>query len=445
MKISIIGSGYVGLVTGACLADRGHDVVCVDIDQTKIDAINSMKAPFFEKGLDEILARVVGKTLRGSTDLEGAVVGSEITFIAAPTPFDGKAIDLKYIRQIAGQVGEAMRKKKPGHVVVVKSTVVPGTTNGVVREAIERVGFKLGEHFGLGMNPEFLSEGSAVEDFDKPDRIVIGAGDKRAKEALEKVYASFAGVPVVHVSCEVAEMIKYASNSLQATMISFANEIGNLCAANGDIDVVEVMRGVHLMRELRVGEKLAPITNFLMAGCGFGGSCFPKDVKALVADAKNKEIKTPLLEAVLEINAKQPHRMIELLKKNGFEKLKGVKVAVLGLAFKPGTDDMRESPSIPIVNELMDEGAEVRAFDPIANEAARKVFGKRCPNICESLEEAIKGAQAILLVTRWPEFAKLPEILQKMSPVPILVDGRRMIDKNSVPFYVGIGLGRNGG
>jgi UDPglucose 6-dehydrogenase len=445
MKISIIGSGYVGLVTGACLADRGHDVVCVDIDQGKIDAINSMKAPFFEKGLDEILARVVGKRLRGSTDLEGAVVGTEITFIAAPTPFDGKAIDLKYIRQIAGQVGEAMRKKKGAHVVIVKSTVVPGTTMGEVKEAIERDGFYWSADFGLGMNPEFLSEGSAVEDFMNPDRIVIGADDQRAREALEKVYASFEDAPFVHVSCEAAEMIKYASNSLQATMISFANEIANICATGGGIDVGEVMKGVHLMKELRVGDKLAPITNFLMPGCGFGGSCFPKDVKALVAYAKDEDAETPLLKAVLEINAKQPHKMIELLKRNGFEKLKGVKVAVLGLAFKPGTDDMRESPSIPIVNELLDEGAEVCAFDPIANEAARKIFGKRCPIICESLEEALKGAAAVLLVTRWPEFAKLPEILQKMSPAPILVDGRRMIDKNSVPFYVGIGLGRNGG
>jgi UDPglucose 6-dehydrogenase/GDP-mannose 6-dehydrogenase len=440
MKISIIGSGYVGLVTGACLADRGHDVVCVDIDQRKVDAINAARAPFHENGINEILAKNFGKTLRASTSLEQAVIDTEITFIAAPTPFDGKAIDLKYIKQIAGEIGRALKKKRPGHVVIVKSTVVPGTTNGVVREQLEREsGLKCGSDFALGMNPEFLSEGSAVEDFMNPDRIVLG-GDSKAQGALDRVYASFTGVPKLRVSAEAAEMIKYASNSLQATMISFANEIANLCATNGDIDAMEVMEGVHLMKELRVGEKLAPITNFLKPGCGFGGSCFPKDVKALVSFAKDEDAPTPLLEAVLATNAKQPLKMIEMLRKGGVENLKGARIAVLGLAFKPGTDDMRESPAIPIVNELIRCGAKVRAFDPVAAHEAKKIFPATNLTICDSLEDAIKDAEAILLVTRWPEFAKVAEILGKMPSPPLLVDGRRMIDKNAVPRYAGIGL-----
>jgi UDPglucose 6-dehydrogenase/GDP-mannose 6-dehydrogenase len=440
MKISIIGSGYVGLVTGACLADRGHDVVCVDIDQSKVDAINAARSPFHEKGINEILAKNVGKTLRASTLLEQAVIETEITFIAAPTPFDGKAIELKYIKQIAGEIGGALKKKPPGHVVIVKSTVVPGTTNGVVREEIEaESGLNCGSDFALGMNPEFLSEGSAVEDFMNPDRIVLG-GDSLAQDALAKVYASFKDVRKLRVSAEAAEMIKYASNSFQATMISFANEIANICSVNGDIDAMEVMEGVHLMKELRVGERLAPITNFLKPGCGFGGSCFPKDVKALVAYAKDEDARTPLLEAVLNINAKQPLKMIEMLRRKGFENLKGVRLAVLGLAFKPGTDDMRESPAIPIVNELIRCGAKVRAFDPVAAHEAKKIFPATNLTICDSLEDAIKDAEAILLVTRWPEFAKLPEILGQMQSPPLLIDGRRMIDKESVPRYAGIGL-----
>ncbi|MCS7033937.1 MAG: nucleotide sugar dehydrogenase, partial [Phycisphaerae bacterium] len=293
MNLSIIGSGYVGLVTGACLADSGHRVVCVDVDVAKVDAINSGRCPIHEAGLPEIIRRHAGGLLTATTDLATAVRTSELTLIAAPTPFDGQRIDLSSIREIAAQIGRALAAKQSYHVVVVKSTVVPGTTDDVVGLLIEQTsGKRRGEHFGLGMNPEFLSEGVAVEDFQKPDRIVAGGIDDRTRDAIARLYASFHGVPILRTSNRTAEMIKYASNALQATMISFANEIANLCEGIGGIDAMEVMRGVHLMKELTwrnsnacsaggEGSRMAPITGFLVPGCGFGGSCFPKDVKAI--------------------------------------------------------------------------------------------------------------------------------------------------------------------
>jgi len=459
MKISIIGSGYVGLVTGVCLADRGHDVTLVDIDPAKIDAIRNGRSPFFEEGVDALLAKHVGKSLYATTDLEAAVLATELTMIAAPTPFDGQRIDLKFIHEISRQIGRALKTKAPGHVVVVKSTVIPGTTNGDVRPMIEaESGLLAGSDFGLGMNPEFLSEGTAVEDFMNPDRIVLGGVDEKTIDVMARLYESFANVPVIRTTCEAAEMIKYASNALQATMISFANEIGNLCRATRDIDVMDVMKGVHLMKELTVPiarnatsgntpvinttRIKAGITSFLGAGCGFGGSCFPKDVKALIAHAKEEGVATPLLDGVVSTNRDQPFKMIELLVEQ-LGSVKGRIIAVLGLAFKPGTDDMRESPSIPIIRELVNLGAKVTAFDPIANEAAKKVFSGVEMKFCASTDDAIRDADAILLVTRWDEFQSLPEKIGRMSEKPLLVDGRRMIDKRSVSRYAGIGLGES--
>jgi len=456
MNLSIIGSGYVGLVTGVCLADRGHDVTLVDIDRAKVDAINAGVPPIHEDGLEQLLKKHAGKSLRATMNLEEAVLGTELTMIAAPTPFDGQTIDLSFIRQISEQVGKAVAKKNSYHVVVVKSTVVPGTTDDVVKAILERAsGRQCGEAFGVGMNPEFLSEGVAIRDFMFPDRIVLGGTDGQTIDAMAKLYESFTNTPVIRTNCRTAEMIKYASNSLQATMISFANEIANLCERLGEIDVVDVLHGVHLMKELTVSNGAphanagptrakAPITSFLGAGCGFGGSCFPKDVKAIVAHGQSKGASMPLLQGVLETNREQPFKMIELLVEE-IGSLKGRKIAVLGLAFKPGTDDMRESPSIPIVRELSDLGASVTAYDPIAIEAAKKVFAGVTMTFCESMDKAIAGAEAILLVTRWDEFRSLPERIAEMPVKPLLIDGRRMIEKHAVPRYAGIGLGTSKG
>ena len=442
LNISIVGTGYVGLVTGVCLAAVGHRVTCVDIDAAKVDAINAGRPPIHEDGLDELLKKHAGVSLTATTDVAAAVRESDITLIATGTPFDGTVIDLKYVKQVAIDIGAALASKASYHLVVVKSTVVPGTTDDVVLPLLEKhSGKKAGRDFGVGMNPEFLSEGVAIADFMNPDRIVLGGVDERSIDALGSVYADFpAAVPRLRTNNRTAEMIKYASNAFQATCISFANEIGNLCAGLGGMDAIDVMRGVHLMKELTVaGSQRAPITNFLSPGCGFGGSCFPKDVKALIAHGKSNQVATPLLESVIDTNKKQPAKLVSLLTAR-LGDLAGKRVAVLGLAFKPGTDDVRESPAMPIIDLLLQAGAVVTAFDPIAMPEARKALNGRVA-YADSLSEAIDKADGVLLVTRWPEFKALPDLLAARNATAAFVDGRRLIDKAAVPGYAGIGLG----
>lgn len=441
MRVSIIGTGYVGLVTGACLAEKGHQVVCVDVDRNRVDALNRAQAPIFETGLPELLTRHVGERLSATTDLAAAVRESEVTLIAVGTPFDGREIDLRFVLTASRQIGEALRDKSDYHLVVVKSTVVPGTTDSRVLPELEAAsGKRAGHDFGVGMNPEFLSEGEAVRDFLFPDRIVLGGIDARSTDVLEQVYAPFdREIPRLRTNPRTAEMIKYGSNALLATLISFSNELANLGASLGDIDTVDVMRGVHLSQYMRGqnAEGLPPITSFLKAGCGFGGSCFPKDVKALVAHGENSGSPMPLLESVLAINERQPRVTVDLLKRH-WPDLAGVRVAVLGLAFKPGTNDVRESPAFPILQSLLDQGAKVIAFDPIALHEARAAFPPT-PDLvyAESLEQAVAGAQAVIVVTPWKEFEKVPGLL---GADVVFVDARRSFDKRAIPHYEGIGL-----
>jgi UDPglucose 6-dehydrogenase len=443
MKIAIIGTGYVGLVSGACLAAKGHSVVCVDVDPAKVAHINDRKPPIYEAGLQELLDDVVPARLTATTDLAAAVKGADISLIAVGTPFDGDLIDLQYIRAAARQIGEALRTHDRYHVVIVKSTVVPGTTEDVVLPILEEASGKTaGKDFGVGMNPEFLKEGEAIDDFMHPDRIVLGGIDARTIGVMAGLYDVFPNVDVIHTSPRTAEMIKYTANSLLATLISFSNEIGNLSADLG-VDVVEVMRGVHLDKRFtpirKDGERVIPgFISYLAAGCGFGGSCFPKDVKALIAHGVHKGAKMDLLKSVITVNAAQPQRMIEMLKSRHPD-LAGLKVAVLGMAFKPGTDDIRESPSLPVTQVLLDEGASIRAFDPIARHEAEKVFPTGVEFI-DTLEGAISGVDAILIMTGWPQFRALPELVAKAGTAPFIVDGRRLLAKTSVPSYAGIGL-----
>jgi UDPglucose 6-dehydrogenase/GDP-mannose 6-dehydrogenase len=447
MRVSIIGTGYVGLVTGACLCEKGHEVVCVDTDDAKVEAIASSKAPFHEPGLDALLARHVGRLLSATTDLRAAVVGSDLTLLAIGTPFDGRHIDLTYVREASRQVGAALKDKPGYHVVAVKSTVVPGTTDGVVLPILAKSsGRAPGPDLGVGMNPEFLSEGSAVEDFMRPDRIVIGGIDRRSQEVQEALYRDFAGTPVLCTSNATAEFIKYTSNSLLATLISFCNEVANLCATVPGVDAAEVMRGVHLMRELQHrlpdGErKAAGINSFIFPGCGFGGSCLPKDVKALAAWGAGRDRPTPLLDAVLTVNHGQPRQMVDMVEQ-ALGGLRGKRAAVLGLAFKPGTDDVRESPAFPIIAELTGRGAAVRAFDPVARTTGGAVLrGKEGVAVVASLDEALAEADTAILVTRWEDFRGLPDLLAHRSPRPLLMDGRRMLDRGSYAPYAGVGLG----
>ncbi len=445
MKISIIGTGYVGIVTGACFAEKGHEVTCVDIDQSKVDLINKGTAPIYERGLDDLLKRHAGDRLRATTDLADAVQQTDLSMIAVGTPFDGHEIDLTYIKNVARQLGQALKVKPNYHVVIVKSTVVPGTTDEVVLPILEESsGKKAGVDFGVGMNPEFLTEGEAVNEFMYPDRIVLGGIDRPTIELQAELYRGFPGVEVVRTNNKTAEMIKYAANSLLATCISFSNEIANLCAALKNIDVVDVMHGVHISRYLSVplpggGRVQPPVVSFLSAGCGFGGSCFPKDVKALAAHGEKHHVPMDLLNAVLSINERQPQQIIKILK-GRFLSLQGIRVTVLGLAFRPDTNDMRESPAIPIIQALLREGAKVKGYDPVAADEARRLFAPHELELSESLAEGLAQADAVVLVTRWSEFLKVPDLLKQLTPQPLFVDGRRLLDKASIARYEGIGL-----
>ncbi len=445
MKISIIGTGYVGIVTGACFADKGHDVLCVDIDQSKVDLINKGMAPIYERGLDELLRKHTGVRLRATTDLAEAVQQTDLSMIAVGTPFDGQEIDLTYIKNVARQLGRALQAKPGYHVVVVKSTVVPGTTDDVVLPILEDVsGKKAGVDFGVGMNPEFLTEGEAVNEFMYPDRIVLGGIDQPTIERQAELYQGFPDVDVLRTNNKTAEMIKYAANSLQAMCISFSNEMANLCAAIKDVDVVDVMHGVHLSRYLTVQlpsrkRVRPPIVSFLAAGCGFGGSCFPKDVKALAAHGQKHNVPMDLLKAVLSINERQPQEIIKIIKRQ-FPSLQGVRVAILGLAFRPDTNDMRESPAIPIIRALLREGAKVKGYDPVAADEARRLFSPQELELSKTLAEGLTQADAIVLVTRWDEFRKVPELLKHLTPQPLFVDGRRLLDRASVTRYEGVGF-----
>lgn len=445
MNISIIGAGYVGLVTGVCLAETGHQVICVDVDEQKVDQINKKIPPIHEWRLKELLKKNVPARLKATTDIHQSVVDTDVTLIAVGTPFDGNHIDLSYVKEASKQIGAALKDKQTFHLVVIKSTVVPGTTDGVVLPILEKMsGKKAGIEFGVSMNPEFLTEGQAILDFMSPDRIVLGCTDQRSMNILEQLYASFEDTPKLRTNTRTAEMIKYASNAMLATQISFANEIGKLCSALGGVDIKDVMNGVHMSHYLcptaENGTRVqAPISSFLEAGCGFGGSCLPKDVKALIAHGKKLKVTMPLLRAVIETNKNQPMQVITLLRKH-FASLQSVRISVLGLSFKPDTDDIRESPAIPIIKELLKQGSILKVYDPAANHAAKKLFHDYRLTFCEILEEALRDVEAIVLVTRWEQFKEVPTLLRKLNSKALFVDGRRMVDKNTILKYEGIGL-----
>lgn len=442
MRVSVVGTGYVGLVTGAGLAEIGNDVVCVDLDRAKVDAVNQGRSLIYEDGLDDLVATNAGERLRAHTSTARAVADTDLTLITVDTPFDGERIDLSSIEAVSRDVGAALANKDGYHVVVVKSTVVPGTTDSVVLPILEEASGKLaGPDFGVGMNPEFLREGQAVEDFLNPDRIVLGGIDDRTIAAMAEMYKSFDGADVVTTSTRAAEMIKYVSNSLLATLISFSNEMANLASAVG-VDSSDVMPGVHLDRRLSPflegSNRVRPgILSYIAPGCGFGGSCFPKDVRSLAAFGRERGSSMQLLEAVMSINDAQPARMVELLKKR-IPDLGGSRIAILGAAFKPGTNDVRESPALGLAKMLMAEGARVTVIDPVAVEQAREVLGDTV-DYETALEPLVDVADAFLLVTPWPVFADLPALLEPREKEPVVVDGRRFYSKDAFRRYEAIG------
>jgi len=443
MKLCVVGAGYAGLVSGVCLAEKGHQVICVDLDADKVARINEGKTPIYEEGLEALLRRNVGKRLVATTDLGRSVLASDLTMIAVGTPTVGTVINLDYVLKATREIGAALKQKDDYHVVVVKSTVIPGTTDGPVREALEQSsGKRAGEDFGLGMNPEFLTEGLAVRDFMGPDRIVLGGLDDRTRTKMAELYAEFTGVPVVPTNNKTAEMIKYVSNTVLATLISFSNDFANLCTQIGGIDTVDVVEGVRRSQYFTSvtpdGTRIeAPIAAFLEAGCGFGGSCLGKDTRAISSLGASVGQPMSLLEQVIEINDAQPSRMIDILKSE-IPDLAGTPIAVLGLAFKPDTDDIRESPAVPILKALLKEGAVVTAYDPVATANMKQVV----PDVtyAPGLPEALQNAAAAIVVTRWDEFKAVPDLLNKTNPDCLVIDGRRMLDKRSVRRYRGIGL-----
>lgn len=419
MDISVIGAGYVGLITAAGFAEKGHSVICVDIDEKKVASINKKKSPIYERGLNKILDTVVPKRLKASLNLKEAVMNTDVSFICVGTPSEEEGnIDLKCVEDVSKDVGGVLKDKSTYHLVVVKSTVIPGTTEETVIPILEKhSGKKAGKDFGVVMNPEFLREGMAIQDFMNPDRIVIGAIDGRSGDLLDSIYFDFTS-PVLRTDLKTAEMIKYASNSLLAVKISFINEVGNMCKKMG-IDVYDVAKGVGL------DHRISP--DFLRAGPGWGGSCFPKDVIALIRKAHELGIEPTLLQSALDVNKKQPQRFVDLVKSK--VPLKGKRVAVLGLAFKAGTDDVRDSPAIQIVNALLKEGASVVGYDPKAMENAKKVLGDEI-EYAKSIEDALQDADLALIVTDWEEFTKMDFSHMKTKMV---FDSRKILNVDLLP------------
>lgn len=425
MKISIIGTGYVGTVSAACFAELGHQVICVDVDHLKVDQMNSGIPPIYEEGLTELLKRHAGKDLIATYDYDFAVKNSDVSFICVGTPSNSDGnIDLSIVRTASACIGNSLKNKKEFHVVVVKSTVLPETTEKVVLPLIEKhSGKQLGD-FGIAMNPEFLREGKAVHDFMHPDKIVVGSIDEMSGDIVASLYKGL-NCQVTMTNLRTAEMIKYANNAALATKISFANEIGNICKEL-DIDTFEVMFGVG--KDFRIGP------HFLNSGVGFGGSCLPKDVRALIVKAKEIGYEPQLLKSVIALNDGQPARMVQLLR-NKLKNLKDKKIAVLGLAFKNDTDDVRESRSIPVIKELLNNGAEVFAYDPMANENMRKIFDDI--EYHSSVVDALRGADACLIMTEWDEFRSLDKEFDVMKN-KLIIDGRHMLKPRKGIEYVGL-------
>jgi UDPglucose 6-dehydrogenase len=442
-KISVIGAGYVGLVTAVGFASKGCSVVVFDIDEEKIAKINNGVPPFHEPGLQEKLSESIQKGnlegVVGQTDQ--AISETDLTFVAVGTPGkpDG-SIDLKYVESAACNIGEALKKKRSYHVIIIKSTVVPGTTLNTVKPILEKESRKVaGTNFGLCMNPEFLRQGSAFQDTVNAERVVIGSFDKRSGDVLEDLYRDFyvERVPsIIRTSLSTAELIKYASNSMLATKISFINTIANMCEKISGADVKVVAKAIGL--DTRIG----PF--FLDAGLGYGGSCFPKDIKALIALSKGLGYDPVLLDSVEAVNKTQPLKAVEFCREE-LGNLRGRSIAILGLAFKPDTDDMREARVIPIINQLLNEGASVIAYDPVAAPVAKTIFNDKI-NYAKSTFECIKNADACIIATEWEEFKKLtPEDFTKTMKQPILIDGRRIynpeIFKTKMKF-IALGLGK---
>ncbi|TGE04317.1 UDP-glucose dehydrogenase family protein [Hymenobacter fodinae] len=421
MKIAVVGTGYVGLVTGTCFAEVGIEVTCIDIDQKKIDNLNHGILPIYEPGLEEIVSRNVSAgRLSFSTNLAESIQEADVAFIAVGTPpgDDGSA-DLKYVLAVARAIGENLNDYC---VVVTKSTVPVGTAAKVHREIEQALYLRGAEvEFDVASNPEFLKEGAAIDDFLKPDRIVIGVASERAQEVMSRLYKPFLlnGHPIIFMDIPSAEMTKYAANSMLATKISFMNDIANLCEIMG-ADVNMVRKGIG--SDARIG------TKFIYPGIGYGGSCFPKDVKALIKTAAENGYEMQVLKAVESVNEAQKSVLFNKVTEHFGGELQGKKFAVWGLSFKPKTDDMREAPSLVIIDKLLEQGATVAGYDPVAMPEARHTLGDRITYAKDPFE-ALIDADALLVVTEWPEF-RSPNfgVVGRLMKDKVIFDGRNIYE-----------------
>ncbi len=421
MKIAVVGTGYVGLVTGTCFAEVGMDVTCIDIDQKKIDNLHKGILPIYEPGLEEMVSRnVKSGRLHFSTSLAESIKGADVAFIAVGTPpgEDGSA-DLKYVLAVARGIGENIEN----YCVVVTKSTVPVGTAAKVRAELQGALTKRGESvdFDVASNPEFLKEGAAIDDFLKPDRIVVGISSERAEEVMRRLYKPFLlnGHPIIFMDIPSAEMTKYAANSMLATKISFMNDIANLCEIMG-ADVNKVRQGIG--SDARIG------TRFIYPGIGYGGSCFPKDVKALIKTAAENGYQMQVLQAVEEVNEAQKEVLFNKVSKHFGGDLKGKKFAIWGLSFKPKTDDMREAPSLVIIEKLLAEGATVSAYDPVAIKEAKHALGDTITYAKDQFE-ALVDADALLVVTEWPEFRSPSfEVVGRLLKQKVIFDGRNIYD-----------------
>jgi UDPglucose 6-dehydrogenase len=419
MKIAVVGSGYVGLVAGACLAENGNEVICVDKDPAKIRMLRRGRMPIYEPGLEEMVRRNrAEKRLTFTTALSQGIRNSQIIFVAVGTPTgeDGSA-DLQHVLGVARDVARAMN----GYKVIVNKSTVPVGTAVRVREIVRR---ETTHPFSVVSNPEFLKQGAAIDDFMKPDRVVVGAEDPRAADLMRELYAPFTrtGAPIMMMDCASAELCKYAANAMLATRISFMNEVANVCEVVGaNVDLVRLA----VASDRRIG------SSFLFPGVGYGGSCFPKDVKAMLRFAAEKDYDFQILRSVEAVNDRQKLRLISKMESH-FGSVKGKRVAVWGLAFKPRTDDMREAPSVPLIHGLLAAGASVHAYDPEALKVARGIFGSKI-NYADNSYAALTGADALAIVTEWNEFRE-PDYdrMRKLMRKPVIFDGRNIYNPETI-------------
>lgn len=445
MNLAVFGTGYVGLVSGVCLANTGKKAYCIDIDENKIQKISQGISPIYEPGLEDLLKKNKDRIVP-TTDAASAIKDAEVVMIAVGTPFDGQHIDLSYIKQAAKEIGQALRELDRYVVVTVKSTVVPGTTMDVVRPIVLEESGKSEEEIGFCMNPEFLREGNAVEDFKEPDRIVLGVSSKRAEEIMRRLYDGFPDADIVITNPTTAEMVKYTANTLLALNISYANEIARICETLDDVDSEDVFAGV--IKDKRIspiidGKRITPaLTTYLRAGCGFGGSCFPKDVKALASFSRDRNVDGKLLDGLLHINKSQMEHIFKL----GLDTYQGTpkRIAILGTAFKPDTDDIRESPGIRLAEFALERGMEVHVQDYKALENTRAEYGDKL-HYHEDPLEAAKGADIVYVATIWNDYLNISDEAFEA----VLADGGVMVDCRSLykkraeqPWRVRVGVGQ---